>query len=348
MNKEREAQIHESAVLVQRAASAEAEMAAEMEAHRQRGLQAEAYRDYLRVQDGRSMRAALDRQIEEKEKSKADAYAEFLKEKDLVDKVVQAIYDEDMAERRARHEKEAEIKSYIDQFIEEQEKYKAIKVQEIEEENAKIREYATQIMAREQAVRLEKQREQNAKDEILEKMSADMAKRQKEADDMETLRNELVIQETEERILQKEKEKMERVVQQRLDIALANEYQRQLKAIKREEEKREEDEFRRQMLEKFAEDDRLDQMNAQKRRQKQMDHRREIERLLEERRAKYEAERAAELQEQIDTERVEQIRQQIIDEERKRMLAAHAKNLGLQHLPKGVLSNEQDLELFKN
>ena len=83
-------------------------------------------------------------------------------------------------------------------------------------------------------------------------------------------------------------------------------------------------------------------MNAQKRRQKQMDHRREIERLLEERRAKYESERAAELQEQIDGERVEQIRQQIIEEERKRMLAAHAKNLGLQHLPKGVLSNDQE------
>jgi len=159
---------------------------------------------------------------------------------------------------------------------------------------------------------------------------------------------ELVIQETEERILQKEKEKMERAVQQRLDIALANEYQRQLKAIRRDEEKHEEEEFRRVMLEKFAEDDRLDQMNAQKRRQKQLDHRREIERLLEERRSKYEAERAAELQEQLDAERVEQIRQQIIEEERKRMLAAHAKNLGLQHLPKGVLSNEDDMELFKH
>lgn len=33
------------------------------------------------------MRRELDRQIEEKEKSKADAYAEFLKEKELVDKV---------------------------------------------------------------------------------------------------------------------------------------------------------------------------------------------------------------------------------------------------------------------
>ena len=78
-------------------------------------------------------------------------------------------------------------------------------------------------------------------DAILEKMSADMAARQKELDDMEALRNEVVIQETEERILQKEKEKMERAVQQRMDIALANEYQRQLKAIKREEEKQEEE-----------------------------------------------------------------------------------------------------------
>ena len=38
-----------------------------------------------------------------------------------------------------------------------------------------------------------------------------------------------------------------------LDIALANEYQRQLKAIRREEEKLEEDHFRVAMLEKFAE-----------------------------------------------------------------------------------------------
>ena len=74
---------------------------------------------------------------------------------------------------------------------------------------------------------------------------------------------ELVIQETEERVLQKEKEKMERAVKQRMDIAMANEYQRQLKAIRREEEKQEEEQFRTAMMEKFAEDDRLDQLNAQ-------------------------------------------------------------------------------------
>ena len=262
--------------------------------------------------------------------------------------VVEAILAEDRAEAEARHKKEGEIKGYIDNFIREQEEYKKIRQQEIEAENEAIRAYAQQVMAREQALRLAREKDQNAKDEILERMSAQMAQRQKEADELENLRNELVIQETEERVLQKEKEKMERAVKQRMDIAMANEYQRQLKSIRREEEKAEEDVFRQAMLDKFAEDDRLDQMNAQKRRMKQMEHRREIERLLEMRREKYEQERAAELQEQMDAERVEGIRQQIIEEERKRMLAAHAANLGLKHLPKGVLSTNADLEMFKS
>ena len=41
------------------------------------------------------------------------------------------------------------------------------------------------------------------------------------------------------------------------------------------------------------------------------------------------------------------MRQQIIEEERKRMLAAHAKNLGLHNLPKGVLMNADELKLFE-
>ena len=414
MNKERECQIKESAHLIAKQAESESIMAQTMEADRQRGLQAEAYREFLRQQDGRAMRAELDKQVHEKMTLKAEAYQQFLKEKEMVDKVVEAIIEEDRRETEARHAKEKEIKSYIDAFIVQQEEYKHKRRVEIEEENAKIRAYAEHVMAREQAMRLEREKDQNAKDAALEKISGDMAARcasppqprtplpprpatpvaaaplppnpapphastrgasqprafrrrasrrqplsssltpppsspahsQREKDEMDNLRNELVIQETEEKILQKEKEKMARAVQQRMDIALANEYQRQLKAIRREEEKHEEEGFRVAMLAKFAEDDRLDQMNAQKRRMKQLEHRKAIEQLLELRRAKYEQERGAELQEQLNAERVEQIRQQIIEEERKRMLAAHAKNLGLQHLPKGILSSEADLALF--
>jgi len=44
-----------------------------------------------------------------------------------------------------------------------------------------------------------------------------------------------------------------------------------------------------QMLAKFAEDDRIEQMNAQKRRMKQLEHQRAVERMLEERRKQFAA-----------------------------------------------------------
>lgn len=56
------------------------------------------------------------------------------------------------------------------------------------------------------------------------------------------------------------------------------------KEMQRQAEKEEEDAFRNSMMAKFAEDDRIEQMNAQKRRMKQLEHRREVEKLIEDRR----------------------------------------------------------------
>jgi hypothetical protein len=99
-------------------------------------------------------------------------------------------------------------------------------------------------------------------------------------------------------------------------------------------------------LAKFAEDDRIEQMNAQRRRMKQLEHRKEIERLLDERRAAFERERDTAVQEfEADAAR-EHERISIVEEERQRILRAHAAVLGLHDLPKGVLKNERDAALF--
>ena len=45
------------------------------------------------------------------------------------------------------------------------------------------------------------------------------------------------------------------------------------------------------MLAKFAEDDRIEQMNAQKRRMRQLEHKRAVEQLIEERREQFRRER---------------------------------------------------------
>ena len=61
------------------------------------------------------------------------------------------------------------------------------------------------------------------------------------------------------------------------------------KAQRKEQEIAEEEEFRRRMLEKFAEDDRVEQMNAQRRRMKMAEHKREVERLAAVKHAMYAA-----------------------------------------------------------
>ncbi len=52
-----------------------------------------------------------------------------------------------------------------------------------------------------------------------------------------------------------------------------------MKEERQAEERRMEEDFKRKLMEKFAEDERLEQMNAQKRRMRELEHKREIERL---------------------------------------------------------------------
>ena len=56
----------------------------------------------------------------------------------------------------------------------------------------------------------------------------------------------------------------------------ANQRQMELKAQRQAAVAAEEERLRQSMLDKFAEDDRIEQMNAQKRRMKMLEHRREV------------------------------------------------------------------------
>ena len=87
------------------------------------------------------------------------------------------------------------------------------------------------------------------------------------------------------------------------------------------------------MLAKFAEDDRIEQMNAQKRRMKQQEHKRAVEDLLVARRAQYAADRQLEQDLRNQEKEMEAFRKKIIEEERMRLLRQHAPNL-VGYLPK--------------
>ena len=75
---------------------------------------------------------------------------------------------------------------------------------------------------------------------------------------------------------------------------------------------------------KFAEDERLEQMNAQKRRMREQEHKREIEKIWNERLQVYQAQRAIEEQERIAKTAMEEEQARVIHEAKQRLLAEHA------------------------
>merc|ERR1711990_1278297 len=72
---------------------------------------------------------------------------------------------------------------------------------------------------------------------------------------------------------------------------------------------------------------------------KQLEHRRAVEKLLEDRKARYEAEEEREiLERKLEVEEAQK-RSKLIEEERQKLIAKHAHNL-LGYIPKGVLREE--------
>jgi len=109
-------------------------------------------------------------------------------------------------------------------------------------------------------------------------------------------------------------------------------------------EREEEEKLRAQLLAKFAEDDRIEQMNQAKRRMKVQEHKREVEKLVEARRVQFEEERAREMGEYKKVSDLEEERMVIIEEERQRLLREYAAELK-DFLPKGVVEREADIPL---
>jgi hypothetical protein len=103
-------------------------------------------------------------------------------------------------------------------------------------------------------------------------MEAEMARKEEE----ERLINLLREEEEAERMRAAAAAKRAREEAMKAEMMAANEQMLALKAQRQAEERAEEERFRQMLLAKFAEDERIEQMNAQRRRMKEAEHRREV------------------------------------------------------------------------
>ncbi|KAL9695965.1 hypothetical protein quinque_015250 [Culex quinquefasciatus] len=118
---------------------------------------------------------------------------------------------------------------------------------------------------------------------------------------------------------------------------------------RRKQQEDEDRRFKEEQLKLWAERDRLDQLSNEKRRLKLMEHRRAIQELLEERRQRRADEVKELMQMQSLFEQEEKRREEIIEEERIKLLKEHVTAL-LGFLPPGVLreSDREHLPLPKD
>merc|ERR1711959_880364 len=321
MTKERKAQICEKAVISQIRNEEEVKLDMMMEEDRRRGVHMDAKEQYMRKAAALEAQGQLEEQILEHDHQKELAYQAYLEEKAKVDALVTKIQDEDRAEMEAVARKKSETQGWIASYLDDRRQWKK--------------------RSEQGAWEAKKQAEQDFKDRMCAEIAAEIRKKEMEREELEDIRETLALEEEEERLRRKEEGERKKREDDRAMMMAAAEEAKMVKAARLEKEREEEAQFRDAMLQKFAEEDRLEQMSAQRRRMKQLEHKREVERLMEERRKAYEEQRLREATEREIEERAERFRQEIIERERQRLLEEHLPHLA-GNIPKGVLQKEED------
>ncbi|ERL94884.1 hypothetical protein D910_12157 [Dendroctonus ponderosae] len=172
--------------------------------------------------------------------------------------------------------------------------------------------------------------------------------RKKERED---ILQELMVEEQKEALERRHREEIEKQIRQRIEVRESLTEQLKEKEDRCRQEAIEDGKYKQQLLDKLAEDEKLEQMSAQKKRMKMLQLRRDIEQMMIDRRQQRaeEMQRLIRLKEQEDQQmknrsvgglnkciRIFAFRNKIIEEERIRLLKTHVKNL-VGYLPKGLL-----------
>uniref|UniRef100_A0A7N5KFT6 Meiosis-specific nuclear structural protein 1 n=1 Tax=Ailuropoda melanoleuca TaxID=9646 RepID=A0A7N5KFT6_AILME len=248
-------------------------------------------------------------------------------------------------ERQQKLEKMNVTRRYIEEFQKEQALWRKKKREEMEEENRKIIEFANMQQQREEDRMAKVQENEEKRLQLQNTLTQKLEEMLRQREDLEQVRQELYQEEQAEIHKMKLKEEAEEKLRKQKELRQNFIEQMALKELVLQAAKEEEETFRKAMLAKLAEDDRIELMNAQKQRMKQLEHRRAVEKLIEERRNQFLADKQRELEEWQLQQRRQGCINAIIEEERLKLLKEHATKL-LGYLPKGVFKKEDDIDML--
>ena len=266
------------------------------------------------------------------------------KERAEVDAIVSTVQEQDFMEQLSRVEKQRTMQKEHDDFCHLRDKLRKEEQARLQAEEQAILAYMAEQNKRKESDAKLRQEKEAAKARILEEQGKRIAADKARREELEMLINEYYEEQRAAKVREEERQERVRRELERDKMIAANQQQMQLKALRREQELAEEQTFRQKMLDKFAEDDRLEQQSKLRQKQLKTEHARKVAELLEEKKRQREEDlmREAMLAEQ-NRQREEELKR-LIAQERARLLEEHAPQLG-SFLPKGL--TEGDWELLR-
>jgi len=274
-----------------------------------------------------------------------EARDQFLSEKGQVDDILQKIINEDSAKMQNDLKKKTVAFATMQTALAEKEQIKSEARERERLENLAYKKYLDSLEQREYEFKLQKAELEAAKDKIYQQMKVRQERELAEQELLDNLREELHKEEEEAKARKKDQDNIEKRAHQMQQMKDAEVKDRQMKEDRRFEERKLEEQYKGIMMKKFAEDAKLEQMIQSKRRMKELEHKREVEKMWQQRLELYRVEREKELAWEKDMMKKDDWLDEIVKLEKERLLQENLPYID-GFLPKGMVKNEEDCKYF--
>jgi hypothetical protein len=256
-----------------------------------------------------------------------EAKKEALKDKEVVDNILRQINEESRVEVKKKNKKRDGTKAMIKHYQAERDEFKRLLAQEEKDQEDRINSYDSMMQQREEKKKRKEIEAANQKKLVWKKVAEDTKNFNQARDDYNDLRDLLWDQERQER--EKVEEEEAEIKRLKLREELLHQNQEQIQAKKALMARMEEEEANlvKEMLDKFAADEENEWQSQIAAMHSKVQYVSEARRQREERERMFKEEKEKETKEMDKVAEIEEYKQAVIAEARKRLLEAHAAQL---------------------
>ncbi|XP_054707262.1 meiosis-specific nuclear structural protein 1-like [Uloborus diversus] len=285
----------------------------------------------------------LDELREFKMAKKEADIEQIQREKTLIDEIKRQIQEEAEEEEKRKQEAKKELHRQALELQKVREQMKQREKMKDKAQNLKADEYRKAQELRAKEMEEKKHLELERRLRLQEDLLSCLEKMYKEKEKEEQLWIDLAIEEKDIAAKKRTEEEESKRKKLRDELQRLYDIQMHVRKQKAELEKKEEELLRQGLLAQLYEEGKLELMSQQKRRLKQVEHRRLVQKLIEENRKKKSMEKLREMADFKYQQELESERLKMVEEERMRYLRDYATEL-LGYLPKGVFKDEREIE----